>query len=684
MARHRPERRLTRMDTPRAGPVFAAMAFMFSATQSHAADPAPAGFYAAPQAQQGRALYGANCSGCHGASLQGGAGPALVGPNFSATWGTRTLGNLVDFEHSQMPPGKPGSISMPDDLAITAFILQSNHAPAGTTALAPGSPLLGRQVADALRAPGATPAGAPAAAPPPAAPVLTASSRLPEQAALDRADQDPRDWLMYNKGYRGERYSALEQISAANASRLTPVCAYQLGTVGPFQASPVIHDGVLYITTSTTTHAIDAATCRRTWMHTWAPTGPDTTSVNRGIAVGSGRVVRGTQDGFVFALDAKTGKVLWSRQAGDPKLAQFFAAPPIIWRDLVIIGRAGGDWGAVGKVMAFRLDSGAPVWTFDTVPTGTQKGADTWKRPQSTATGGSAIWTVAALDPETGLVYLPVGNPGPDFAGDYRPGDNLFSDCVLVLDAATGALEGWYQLNPHDIHDWDTTGVMLFDRSDGRKLIGAVGKEGVLHVLDRETRTLLYKVVLSPRENADALPTPQGIHVCPGTHGGLLWNGPAYSPKSGLIYLNTSDWCVTLVSGDGQVRYVAGELFSGLKNGLGTFDAVEKAKSLILAIDPHTGEIVWRQERDGPGIAAVTATAGGVVFTGDQNGAFLALDGKTGRVLYEFMTGGAVGGGIATYEVKGAQYVAVASGNGSRVNWPVTGSATVLVFGLPR
>jgi alcohol dehydrogenase (cytochrome c) len=662
-----------------------ALAILGAANAARAADPAP-GFYTPAQAQQGRALYGANCAACHGPSLQGGAGPALAGDNFRATWGTRTLGNLVAFEHAQMPPGRPGSVPEGDDIAITAFILQVNGAPAGTRALAQGSPLLGRRVVDALGGAASVPTAAATPAPPAAAPppMLIASSNLPAQAELDGADADPRNWLMYNKGYRGERYSQLARIDAANASRLAPVCVYQLGVVGPFQASPVIYDGLLYITTATSTHAIDAANCRRVWVHHWVPNGPDTTSVNRGVAVGSGRVVRGTQDGHVFALDAKSGKILWSRQAGDPSLAQFFAAPPVIWKDLVIIGRAGGDWGAVGKMMAFRLDSGAPVWTFDTIPTGTQKGADTWKRPQSTETGGAAVWTVAALEPDTGLLYVPVGNPGPDFAGDYRPGDNLFSDSVVVLDAATGTLKWWYQLNPHDVHDWDTTGVILFDGADGRKLLGAVGKEGVLHVLDREQHTLLYKTVLSPRENAGAAPTPQGIHVCPGTHGGMLWNGPAYSPHDGLLYLNTSDWCVTLVSGDSEVRYVAGELFSGLKNGLGTFDAVEKAKSLILAIDPLTGKTVWRREREGPGIAAVTATAGGIVFTGDQNGAFLALDAKTGSILYEFATGGALGGGIATYEAGGRQYVAVASGNASRMNWPVTGSATVLVFGLPR
>jgi hypothetical protein len=186
--------------------------------------------------QQGRALYGRNCASCHGASLQSGAGPALIGSNFSATWGTRTVGNLVDFAHSQMPPGKPGSVTVQDDLAIIAFILQMNHASAGTTALAQGSPLLGRTVADALRAPGSVPPGPSTAAAPQAAAVLTASSALPAQSELDRADEDPRNWLMYNKGYRGERYSRLKQITAANASRLSPVCAYQLGAVGPFQA----------------------------------------------------------------------------------------------------------------------------------------------------------------------------------------------------------------------------------------------------------------------------------------------------------------------------------------------------------------------------------------------------------------------------------------------------------------
>jgi PQQ-dependent dehydrogenase (methanol/ethanol family) len=649
-----------------------------------AADTTATGFYTADQAQQGRMLYGTSCASCHGASLQGGAGPSLIGPNFLATWGSRTIGDLVSFEHSQMPLGNPGSLSEQDDLAITAFILQMNRVAAGSMPLASGSPLLTRRVGDALRAQGSAPAAVSAAttAQVTAAPVLKASSNHPDQAELDRSDDDPRNWLMYNKGYRGERYSGLHEITVANAARLAPVCTYQLAAVGPFQASPVVYDGLLYITGDTSTHAIDAATCRRVWEHNWVASGPDTTSVNRGVAVAAGRVVRGTQDGHVFALDAKTGQMLWSRKAGDPSLAQFFAAPPIIWNDLVIIGRAGGDWGTVGKVMAFRLDSGAPVWTFDTIPTGAQVGADTWKKPETAATGGGAVWTVVALDREEGLVYVPVGNPGPDFAGDYRPGDNLFTDSVVALDARTGAVKWWHQLVPHDVHDWDTTSVILFD-ADGRKLLGAVGKDGVLHVLDRERHTLLHKVVLSPRENAEAPLTPQGVRVCPGTHGGVLWNGPAYSSQSHLVYVNASDWCTTL-DGGGETRYVPGQVFAGLKNGFGTFDPVEKSKGWTFAIDPANGRIVWRHERKGPAVAAVTPTAGGVVFTGDQNGFFLALDAKTGRSLYEFDTGGAIGAGIATYEVRGRQYVAVGSGNGSRLNLPVTGSATVYIFGLPR
>jgi alcohol dehydrogenase (cytochrome c) len=191
-----------------------------------------------------------------------------------------------------------------------------------------------------------------------AAPVLGVSH--PDQAEA-RPLRRRAQLAHVNKGYRGERYSGLHQITVANAARLAPVCTYQLAAVGPFQASPVVYDGLLYITSDTSTHAIDAATCGRVWEHNWVATGPDTTSVNRGVAVAAGRVVRGTQDGHVFALDAKTGQLLWSRQAGDPNLAEFFAAPPIVWNDLVIIGRAGGDWGTVGKVMAFRLDSGAPV-----------------------------------------------------------------------------------------------------------------------------------------------------------------------------------------------------------------------------------------------------------------------------------------------------------------------------------
>src|ERR1700678_1503322 len=312
------------------------------------------------------------------------------------------------------------------------------------------------------------------------------TTRTPTQAELDAADTATDNWLMYNKGYRGARYSSLTQIDRADAGNLRPVCMFQLGELGTFSTGPVMYDGILYATTHLGTYAIDATTCKKLWSYQHVAQGPEMNATNKGVALAGGRVIRGTQDGFLFALDAKTGAPLWVRQVADWSIGEGIGAAPIVLDDIVYVAKAGGDWGIRGQMMAFNVSDGSVAWKFDLIPKPRELGADTWKTPGSSAHGGGAAWVTYALDRDTGTLFVPVANPGPDYKKDMRPGANLFTESTVALDARSGKLKWWYQLRPNDDHDWDTTVVSLFD-SDGRKLVATAGKQGILHVVDRDS-----------------------------------------------------------------------------------------------------------------------------------------------------------------------------------------------------
>ena len=280
-----------------------------------------------------------------------------------------------------------------------------------------------------------------------------------------------------------------------------------------------------------------------------------------------------------------------------------------------------------------------------------------------------------ALDRDTGTLFVPVGNPGPDYKKDMRPGANLFSISTVALDAKTGKLKWWYQLRANDDHDWDATVVSLFD-AGGKKLVATAGKEGILHVVRREDGKLVFKLPMTTLLNHDVPFTPEGVRVCPVA--GVQWNGAAHSPQTGLLYVNAIDWCTVFKSGK-DPKWVATVPYTGLANGWGSNDPISKWSGWTNAIDPVTGKMAWRVKWPTPMYAAITPTAGNVLFTGDLNGNFLALDARDGKTLYSFDTGGPVAGGVITYEVKGKQYVAVASGH-SGGSIPLTGSTTVVIF----
>jgi PQQ-dependent dehydrogenase (methanol/ethanol family) len=628
--------------------------------------------------QSGRFAYAAKCQTCHGPELQGTGAPALKGRSFTLQWNGKTLSDLYNYVHQEMPLGNPSSLRLQEYADIVAFILSQNGLPSGNEKLTPATPMH-RVLALSDVAITAQPA---ASAPMVklgelTGPVKQPGGSAPSQAELDAADADTRSWLMYNKGYRGERYSRLAQIDTRNAHQLRPMCMFQLGELGTFQTGPVMYEGTLYATTHMGTYAIDATNCKKLWTHQHLAQGAEMNATNKGIAIAAGRVVRGTQDGFLYALDAKTGELLWERQIQDPSIGAGVGAAPIIWNGMIFMGNAGGDWGIRGTLMAFRLEDGAPIWTFHTTPTGNETGADTWERAGSALHGGGAAWTTYALDRQTETLFVPVGNPGPDYYRASRPGANLFTNSVIALDARTGRLKWSYQLRPNDDHDWDTTVVSLFD-SDGRALVAAAGKDGVLHVINRADGTQVFKLPVTTTLNHDVPLTTEGVRVCPVA--GVQWNGAAYSAQSELLYINAIDWCTFFKLGP-EPKWVPTVPYTGLANGWGTNDPVDKWSGWTNAIDARTGKMKWRYRSSTPMYAALTPTAGGVLLTGDLNGDLIVLDAKSGSVLYRFNTGGPIAGGVITYESNGRQYVAVASGN-SGGSIPLSGASTIVIFGL--
>jgi alcohol dehydrogenase (cytochrome c) len=657
------------------------------------AQPAAQGPFTEAQAARGARLADTHCGACHD-PRRGGTALPFSGERFMQKWGGdgRTADDLFYIARTSMPFGAPGSLTPQEYADIVAHILRENGYAAGRSELLPATEALVRVRLESRLA-GAGAARSPSAAAPVSVPPAVASSSGaggakvpsmtgPTQVELNRAATDRANWLLANHDYGGQRFVEAVRIRRENVGSLAPVCMYQFGDNSPFHTNPIVYQGVLYATTTLATVAIDAATCRVKWRHDWKPK-QQLWPQNRGIAIKEGRVVRGTTDGFLLALDARTGDVLWERAVADASKGETFTMSPLVFEDLVIVGPAGAEAGIRGWVGAFRLSNGEPVWRFNTVPAPGEPGSETWGGKEAHV-GGGAVWAPFALDAEAGRVYLPVSNPAPDLFSDARPGANLYTNSMLVLDARTGKRIWHFQAVPHDVHDWDATQASpLFSTlvlGKRRNLVAVGGKHGLLHVLDRDTQQQLYAVAVTTRENVEAPVTVDGVRACPGILGGIQWSGPAFNPLTGLLYVPAVDWCATFTKAK-ELRFVPGQMYMG---GSATLDPVEKSRGWLTAIDAATGAIKWRYESRRPMLAAVTTTAAGLVFTGELEGDFLALDAADGRVLYRFNTGGRLNGGLVTYEIDDRQYVAVASGNASPF-WRVSpASATIVVFGLPE
>jgi len=515
--------------------------------------------------------------------------------------------------------------------------------------------------------------------------------------------KDDGDWPSYNKSLTSDRFSPLSEINRENAGRLQVLCTYDTGIYTGFNTGILAVNGALLFSTQYDTFSIDPVTCRENWRkhESYTPATPQ--AVNRGVAYLDGRIFRGTQDGRVLAYDFKTGDRLWETAIADPKKSESAPAAPIAWNGLVFIGNAGGDFkGVKGRMYALDAQTGRIVWEFYLVPkqpgdpTRGPEGASpldtsSWDMARGQPISGGATWTSYSLDPDTGLLYVPGGNPSPDFEAAVREGGNLYTDSVVVLDARTGAYKEHFKIVPRDWHDWDVSGApAIVTTAAGKRIMLVAPKDGYLYGFDLDTKGMLYQLPVTAIENVDVPFSPQkSVHFCPGSIGGAEWNGPAYNPQNNLVMIGEVQWCTTVRVDPVKVaeqtpKYTPWSAEDSINpyNMWGKADPVFDWAGWLYAVDADKGKWRWRAKTNYPVQSGVVPTAGGVVFFGDMGGNFYALDADTGRKLWGNKIGGAVGGGVITFQTPQGQRVAAATGL-TEVLWPTEiTTAKVSILGL--
>jgi alcohol dehydrogenase (cytochrome c) len=489
---------------------------------------------------------------------------------------------------------------------------------------------------------------------------------------------DATPWPTVNLNYAADRYVSLDQITPQNAALLGETCRVRVDAGGAFQSGLLLMNGLIYLTTRAATLALDPVDCGVAWKSVYVPEGPEPFPVVRGPAFADGRVFRGTTDCRLLALDAKSGAPLWKVTACDSARGETLSAAPLAWHGMLFIGISGGDFGVRGRMFAFDQATGRELWRFNTIPAPGEFGSETWAG-NSAQTGGGGTWSTFTLDPDSGELFVPVGNPGADFDTKPRAGSNLFTNSMVVLDAQTGHLKWWYQLSSHDDKDYDLGAApMLFKFGDGTPAIALGSKDGYLSVLDRRTHKLRFKVAVTTVLNQQRPVTTQTMRTCPSVVGGVEWNGPAFDARHRAIVVGAVDWCADVTRSE-KPEFKPGELFMG-----GTFKFVRDPppSGWITSVDADSGKVRWRFHADAPVVSGITPTSGGVVFAGDMAGNVYALNSDDGTVIYRHATGGAVAGGVITYRIGETQYLAATSGNVSRLVWGETGLPSVVIFRL--
>jgi alcohol dehydrogenase (cytochrome c) len=490
-------------------------------------------------------------------------------------------------------------------------------------------------------------------------------------AWADKPIEPKRDWLTYHGDITGNRYSSLEKINSSNVRNLSLNWLFPIPTSPRIEATPTVVDGVMYVTGWNEVYALDATSGQQIWMyrqpHTDGLLSEAGRGANRGVAIAEKRLFVVTDNAHLLALDRFTGAKLWDVEMGSVPEGYSATGAPLIAGDLVISGVAGGEEGARGFVDAYRISDGQHAWRFYTIPKRGEKGSETWAG-NALEHGCGATWLTGAFDPSLDTIYWQTGNPCPDFNGDERLGDNLYTASVVALSRATGHLKWHFQFTPHDVHDWDATEpVLLVDQpwqGHPRKLLLHANRNGFFFVLDREDGQLLLaepfsKVNWATGYGKDGRPiltknfdtTAEGAFTCPASSGGTNWPASSWSPVTKLFYVRASDWCAIY-------RKQQDPLVDNRWMG-GSAPNQPGAQNFIRALNIDTGKKVWEFEFGGNGRGGLISTAGNVVFFGAAQGAFVALDAATGSELWRRELGQNWQASPMTYMVGGRQYVAI-------------------------
>ncbi len=646
------------------------------------------GGYTNAQAARGATVYTQYCAVCHGASLQGEAGTPLMGRTFMQAYGAGTAAQMYDFISRQMPLNAPGSLSQEQYLDVTAFILERNGLPPGETPLSTASLSQVRLSGMRSAAPGSSSNTNEIVRVAP--PTRKVYARLPAGANVNISDammlnagSDENDWLLHGRTYDNQRYSPLKQITADNVRSLTQVALVQTGMTASFETTPIVANGVMYLTTAVVDHkmkilAVNAVTGERLWDVTYnlgvfqICCGP----VNRGAAVGYGNVYVVTLDDHLLALDASDGHTVWDTTIVSAQDGYSETLAPQIFDGMVIVGSAGGEWALRGFVAAYDSMNGQQRWRWMSTDPKTYAG-NSWE------SGGGMVWTTPAIDPKRGLLIFSTGNPNPDLDGTIRQGDNRYTDSIVALDVHSGELKWYYQEVKHDVWDYDAvSNVVLFDVHRNGEVIPAAaeaGKVGWVFILDRRTGALIRKsdpyVMMS--KNMFSTPTAQGVDMLPGANGGAEWSPPAYSPQTHYLYIMAMDQLMRFTtkpaeSAPGLIRL--GSAFTNVAPG-GIQDGP------FVALDVETGKIAWQYKTPQPLIGGVLATAGNLVFMGEGDGWFDAFNAQSGERVWRYNLGAGVNAPPITYRVNGEQYIAVAAGGNFQMGFPY-GDA-LAIFKLP-
>ncbi len=504
---------------------------------------------------------------------------------------------------------------------------------------------------------------------------------------IARADSEPESWLTYSGNYQSQRYSPLNQINRQNVGQLRPFWMYQIRRAGVFETSPIVADGVMYLTEPpSTVTALDVRTGRPLW--TWTPTIPDdviiigSPPVNRGVAILDDMVFAGSVAGHLTALDAKSGAVRWDVTVEDNKHAYYLTLAPLALDGKIIVGVSGAEAGIRGFVDAYDPKTGRRLWRTFTVPAPGEPGSDTWKG-DSWKTGGGSTWLTGSFDPALNTLYWMTGNPGPDWNGDDRLGDNLYTCSVLALNPADGKLKWHFQFTPHDTHDWDSNQIpVLFDapiNGRARKLLAVANRNAFYYLIDRETGEFISATAYAKQTWNDGFtakgrpivkpgldPTLEGVTVFPNIQGASNWYSPSYSPQTKLFYQFTREMSTTYYKG--AAKFKVGEAFTG---GGGRAINGDDAYAAVRALESMTGKLKWEFKLLSPGMDGLLSTAGGLVFGGADEGNFFALDAENGKLLWDLQLGGSIRANPMSFGVDDKQYVAIAAG------W------TLYVFGVP-